>query len=160
MYQRVVEALEEFFGDDERRIQHAKQVYTLSLRINEVEGGERDVVALAALLHDVGIKPAEKLHGSSRAAYQEELGPPIAEEILVRLGFDEATISSVKEIIASHHTPGRVTTREFACIWDADMIVNLKDAENRASGKAMEEIIDRRFMTDGGKKIAREILME
>ena len=39
------------------------------------------------------------------------------------------------------------------------MIVNLKDAENRASGKAMEEIIDTRFMTDGGKKIAREILM-
>lgn len=160
MYQRVVEALEEFFGDDERRILHAKEVHSLSLRINEIEGGDRDVVALAALLHDVGIKPAEELYGSSRADYQEELGPPIAEEILGRLGFDEAKISSVKEIIASHHTPGRVTSMEFACLWDADMIVNLKDAENRPSGKKLEEIIKKRFMTHGGKKIAREMLVE
>lgn len=160
MHRRVKKALEDFFGDDARRINHAREVYSIAMRINEVEGGDRDVVAMAALLHDVGIKPAERLHGSSHAAYQEKLGPPEAEKILLRLGVNGETISSIKEIIASHHTPGRVSTIEFACIWDADMIVNLKESAGHVDLDKIGDLIEKRFMSGEGKRLGREILLK
>jgi HD superfamily phosphodiesterase len=156
---QVEKALEEYFGDDFRRIKYAKEVYSIALRINEVEGGDRDVVAMAALLHDVGIKPAEKLYGSSQASYQEKLGPPVAREILTRLGVGEDRIAMVSEIVASHHTKGKVMTFEFACIWDADMIVNLKDSAGKAGAEKIGGVIEDTLMTVEGKRIARELLL-
>jgi len=84
VYEDIKEALVSFFGDDEKRISHAFSVFNYAMCICEVEGGDRDVVAMAALLHDVGIKPAEERFGSSSARYQEELGPPEAGERIFR----------------------------------------------------------------------------
>lgn len=156
---QVEKALEGYFGDDFRRIEHAKEVYSIALRINNVEGGDRDVVAMAALLHDVGIKPAEELHGSSQASYQEKLGPPVAREILSRLGVGEDRIAMVSEIVAHHHTRGKVKTLEFACIWDADMIVNLKENTENLGAEKIGKVIEDTLMTGEGKRIARELLL-
>ena len=78
VYEAVRREIERFFGDDVRRIAHALEVASHALRIQAAEGGDRDIVTMASLLHDVGIKPAEELYGSSGGHYQEELGPPIA----------------------------------------------------------------------------------
>ena len=50
------------------------------------EKGNPAVVLSAAYLHDIGIQEAERKYQSTAARYQEEEGPPIAREILTRLG--------------------------------------------------------------------------
>lgn len=159
MYETVRKEMERFFGEDARRIAHALEVTSHALKIQASEGGDRDVVTMASLLHDVGIKPAEERYGSSAGRYQEELGPPIAEEILEKLGVGEEKIATVKELIAHHHTPGRITTKEFACLWDADFIVNLREVAPGMKTEKIRALIDGKFLTGEGKRIAREIFL-
>jgi hypothetical protein len=153
---QVDEALAAWFGTDGRRIDHAREVCRHALRIREVHGGEYEVVLCAALLHDVGIKPAEEKYGSCAGPYQEELGPPVAGEILERIGVGSEVTARVREIIAHHHTPGAVGTPEFACVWDADMVVNFGDSLAAKSPEARERFLERNFLTSEGRRIARE----
>jgi predicted HD phosphohydrolase len=152
---RVREEMERFFGEDRRRIAHALTVHAHAIRIQAAEGGDRETVVMAALLHDVGIVPAEALHGSDAGRLQEAYGPPVAEIILRRLGADEGRIAAVKEIIAHHHTPGVVRTKEFACLWDADMIVNLEETVPGMDPGKIRGLIEEKFLTAEGKRIAR-----
>ena len=159
MYERVRKEMERFFGEDARRIAHALEVTTHALRIQAVEGGNREVVTMASLLHDVGIKPAEEKYKSSAGRHQEKLGPPVAGKILKGLGVEERKIATVRELIAHHHTPGKITTKEFACLWDADMLVNLREVVPRMEKEKLRALIDRKFQTGDGKRIARELYL-
>lgn len=158
-YDTVRKEMENFFGNDTHEIAHALEVTSHALRIQAVEGGDRDVVTMAALLHDVGIKPAKERFGSSAGHYQEELGPPVAGEILRKLGVEDAKIATVKELIAHHHTPGKITTTEFACLWDADFIVNLREVAPKMEPEKLRSLIQGKFMTNEGRRIARGIYL-
>ena len=159
VYEAVRREMERFFGDDVRRIAHALEVASHALRIRAAEGGDRAIVMMASLLHDVGIKPAEERYGSSAGLYQEKLGPPIAGEILKKLGVEEEKIATAKALIAPHHPPGKITTKEFACLWDADFIVNLREVAPKMETEKLLHLIDQKFMTNEGKRIAREIFL-
>jgi HD superfamily phosphodiesterase len=159
MYEPVRREMERFFGEDTRRVAHALEVAEHALSIQAVEGGDRNIVTMASLLHDVGIKPAEERHGSSVGHLQEKLGPPVAEEILGKLGVEATKIATVKELIAHHHTPGKITTREFACLWDADFIVNLREVAPKMEAEKLRSLIEGKFMTKEGGRIARELFL-
>ena len=159
MYERVRNEMERFFGEDARRIAHALEVASHALRIQAVEGGDREIVTMASLLHDVGIRPAEEKYKSSAGHYQEKLGPPVAGKILKGLGVEEKKIATVRELIAHHHTPGKITTKEFACLGDADMIVNLREVVPGMEKEKLRTLIDRKFQTGEGKRIARELYL-
>jgi len=155
LYEVVRSEMKRFFGADARRIGHALEVAWHALRIQAAEGGDREIVIMAGLLHDVGIKPGEERFGRNDGKIQEELGPPIAEEILGRLGVEAGKIAAVREIIAFHHTPGRIRTREFACLWDADRIVNLREVAGTMRREKIGALIDGKMMTGEGRRIAR-----
>lgn len=159
LFETVREEMESFFGDDTHEIAHALEVTSHALRIQAVEGGDRDIVTMAALLHDVGIKPAKARFGSGAGRYQEELGPPVAEEILRKLGVEGEKIATVKELIGHHHTPGKITTAEFSCLWDADVIVNLREAAPKMESEKLRSLIEGKLMTNEGKRIARGIYL-
>lgn len=158
-YEAVRNEMERFFGDDVRRIAHALEVTSHALCIQAAEGGDRDIVTMASLLHDVGIKPAEELYGSNAGHLQEKLGPPVAEEILGNLGVQASKIAIVKELIAHHHTPGKIATKEFACLWDADFIVNLREVAPNMERKKLRSLIDGKFMTKEGRRIAKDLFL-
>ena len=52
-------------------------------QIGKEEKGNLAVILPAAYLHDIGIQEAERKYQSTAARYQEELGPPIARDILL-----------------------------------------------------------------------------
>src|SRR3972149_4328268 len=160
VYEAVRRETERLFGDDMRRIAHALEVASHALRIQASEGGHQDIVTMASLLHDVGIKPAEERYGSSAGHYQEKLGPPVAEEILRGLGVDERKIGTVKELIACHHTPGKITTMEFSCLWDADFLVNLREVAPGMGTAKIRTLIDGKLLTGEGKRIARKLYLQ
>ena len=53
----------------------------------------------AAYVHDIGIKISEEKYNSSAGKYQEIEGPPIAEEMLTKLGYDKDVIERVSYLV-------------------------------------------------------------
>src|SRR5512143_1767518 len=62
---RVAVEMKRYFQTDFKRIGHAMSVARYAERIAREEGGNLAVVLCAAYLHDIGIKEAERKHGSS-----------------------------------------------------------------------------------------------
>jgi hypothetical protein len=150
-------AMEEYFGSDARRIDHALRVTAFAERLLEHEPGDRELVLATALLHDIGIREAERKYGSSAGNLQEVEGPPVARAILVGLGYDEPFVAEVCAIIASHHSPGEVETDNFRIIWDADWLVNLWEECDLGDREKIKRTIGKTFMTGTGKRVAEEI---
>ena len=119
------------------------------------------MVLCAAYLHDIGIKEAERKHNSTAARYQEEEGPPVAREMLVRLGADEALVEEVCDIVAHHHHPRAEETTNFKSVYDADMIVNREEAQETSptDPERLTAWIDRALLTPGGREIAKKVFL-
>lgn len=159
---RVALEMKRYFGQDFRRIGHATRVARYAEQIGRNEGADLAVVIVAAYLHDIGIKDAERLHGSTSPRLQHRLGPPVARDILERIGAGEGLVEEVCDIVGHHHHPRSEETVNFRCLYDADLLVNLEDEAKRGSGRraySIERIISKAFLTESGKALARKILL-
>jgi hypothetical protein len=152
----VQQAMEAYFGADCRRIDHALRVTGFARQLLEREPGDRELVLATALLHDIGIPEAERKYGSAAGNLQEIEGPPVAREILYRLGYAEPFIAEACAIVAAHHSPGEVETANFRLIWDADWLVNLGDEYDVSDRAWVRGLIARIFMTESGRELATE----
>ncbi|MBA4369648.1 MAG: phosphohydrolase, partial [Desulfobacterium sp.] len=88
-------------------------------------------------------------------------GPPIAREIMEKLGAKNELTEEVCDIVGHHHSPRETETTNFMAVYDADLIVNIE--ENHKDGKPdtdrLERIIEKSFLTKTGKQKAREVLL-
>lgn len=159
---RVACEMRRFFGDDIQRISHALKVEDYAGRLAAAEHADPVVVITAAYLHDIGIQEAEKKYQSAAPRYQEELGQPIAREILASIGADQRLIEEVCDIVGHHHHPRPDETINFKCLYDADLIANIEagDIEKPRDREKLSRLIDSRFLTETGKRLAREILLK
>jgi len=155
----LVKEMKEIFGDDIKRIEHALNVTQYARLLLDEERGNPEVVIPAAILHDIGIPEAERKYGSSAGPYQEREGPPIARKVLEKLGCAERILEEVLSIIAHHHSPGKIDTSNFKILYDADWLVNLSDEYDCQNKQKLSRIINRIFLTDSGKKMARKIFL-
>jgi hypothetical protein len=156
---RVAIEMKRYFKTDFKRIGHATKVARHAERIGKMEAGNLAVILCAAYLHDIGIPEAERKYNSTAARYQEQEGPPIAREILDKLGAKEALIDEVCDIIGHHHHPKEDDDVNFKVLYDADLIVNLEEQikENPKEGEKLEELIAKTFLTESGQKEARKL---
>ncbi len=95
---------------------HTLRVWNLTLRINEVEGGDLYIVSLAALLHDVG--DWKLFDGDGEAEVRT---------IMTERGVDESSIAHVLAIISEVSfygggTPRPMSTLEGKIVQDADRL--------------------------------------
>ena len=124
--------LTEYFGSDNRRIEHALRVLHHADRIAaEHPECDMDILIASALLHDVGIKVSEEKHGFNSGRTQEKYGPPVAERLLHSIGFPTDKTEIVKHIIGNHHSPPRYDYPELTVLRQADQIVNRDENTNR-----------------------------
>jgi len=156
---RLISEMKAYFGGDKKRIDHALRVLGFAEKILERENGNPDIVVPAAIFHDIGIHEAEKKYGSNAGKYQEMEGPPIARRILRSSGISESVINEVCEIIAHHHSPGKVNTQNFRALFDADWLVNLPDEYDIKNKKNTEKTIEKLFLTKTGREIARAMFL-
>lgn len=156
----LIDAMVSYFNGDARRIDHARKVTEYAQKLLESERGDYSIVIGAAVLHDIGIHEAERKYGSTSGKYQEIEGPPIAAGMLKELGFNESQISEICDIIAHHHSPGKNNTTNFGILYDADWLVNLKDEYDIQDKERLTRIIEKVFITDSGKILAREIYLD
>jgi len=159
---RVAIEVKRYFKRDFKRVGHAIRVARYAEQIGREEGGNLAVILCAAYLHDIGIKEAERKHDSTAAKYQEEEGPPIAREILNRLGAKEEIIDEVCDIVGHHHHPKEEDTVNFKSLYDADLITNLEEMHKKSpmDSEKVKGIVGKSFLTESGRNLAKKVLLK
>jgi len=159
---RVAIEMKRYFKQDFKRIGHAVRVARYAEQIGKAEQANLGVVLTAAFLHDIGIKEAERKYQSTAARYQEAEGPPIAREILEKLGAKEPLIQEVCDIVGHHHHPRDEETINYKSVYDADLITNLEETQKKRplDSEKLREIVHKSFLTESGRKLAEEVLFK
>ena len=150
---KVIDAMIAYYEGDILRINHFLKVYALAKSIGECEGLPQDVqriLEIAAVTHDIGIKPSEEKYGSAAGSYQEQEGPPVARELLAGLGIDDAIIERVCYLIGRHHTYTDIDGLDYQILIEADFLVNLHEGECDLS--AIHSVREKLFRTATGIK--------
>jgi HD superfamily phosphodiesterase len=155
---KIIQEMIRFFGRDKKRIAHALKVYAYTETIAELENcnAETEKTAVfAAILHDTGIKIAEEKYGSCTMPQQEEEGPPVAREILSRIGIESKLINRVCFLIAHHHHPGTSEDPDFRILLEADFIVNFEEGDLPLS--SLKQTAENHFRTRSGISLLHTI---
>lgn len=159
MKDKLLHDVELLFGDDEKRINHARKVMGYVEEILKEEDGDWHILMPASILHDVGIKVAEEKYGSAAGHLQEKEGPGVARKLLLRLGMRVEDVDEICEIIAHHHSPGIVKTSNFNILYDADLIVNIDEEMDTGDTSKLRAIIEESFLTATGKSLAEKLYL-
>lgn len=147
-----------YFDGDVKRIQHFIKVYTFATligRLEKLSENELYILEAAAIVHDIGIKNAEKKYGSCEGKLQEKEGPPVARKLLTELQFNESDVDRICFLVGNHHTYKNIDGLDFQILAEADLIVNFCEEGTAASGikNALENI----FKTKTGMELCRSI---
>ena len=84
---------------------------------------------------------------------QEKEGPPIAKQLLEKLGFNDKVSNRVQYLIAHHHTYDNIDGIDYQILVEADFLVNMY--EENLSKQAVQNTCDKIFKTTYGKKICK-----
>jgi hypothetical protein len=149
--EKLLQFLEEHFGADIKRVEHAKNVLKYAEDILMAEGGDSHIVIPAAILHDVGIKEHAEDHGRA--------GADIARKLLLKHGFQMDHIDEICDIILHHDIQDEAGRKNYEIIFDADWLVNFEDEIHDLDEENIELKIDTKFLTSTGKDLARKIYL-
>lgn len=149
-------AMIDFDKGDPMRIQHFLKVHRfaqLIARCEYVDAHTQFITELAAVVHDIGIHPAEAKYGKSNGNYQEELGPEPARKMLQGLGVASADIDRVCFLVGHHHTYSHIDGIDYQILVEADFLVNLY--EDNVSESGVDGALKHIFKTETGKRLCR-----
>ena len=142
-----------YYGDV-KFSEHAIKVYAYARSIGEEEQlseSERFVLSVAAILHDIGIPPAIKLHGSSKGEFQEKEGALLVPEMLNRADIQDDIAERVAWLVGNHHTEASAENDLLLQIlMEADYLVNL--AEGNIPTESARKVSENFFKTGTGKQ--------
>ena len=99
------------------------KVHAYAKLIGEQEGLDKeilDILEVAALTHDIGIKISEEKYNSSAGKYQEVEGPAVAQQMLEDLQYDKAKTDRVCYLIGHHHTYDQIDGIDYQILVEAD----------------------------------------
>jgi len=136
------------------RTQHLLKVWSFARTIALEEGLDPDLTELieaAALVHDIGIRPALEKHGSSAGPLQEKEGIEPARALLTKLGFAPEVSGRVARLVGVHHTLEPVLGIDHQILLEADFLVNLH--EGGQSPEAIASVLEKVFKTTAGRRI-------
>lgn len=144
----------DFDKGDPQRIQHFLKVHRFAQligRMEKIPDHTQYLVECAALVHDIGIHPAERKYGRYDGKLQEKEGPAYARSMLTELGVEAADIERVCYLVGHHHTYDQVDGLDYQILLEADFLVNIY--EDALSADAAEQAFRRIFKTEAGKRL-------
>ncbi len=147
-----------YYSGDAKRIQHFVKVHSFAKLIGEMESLDKEtleILEVAAFVHDIGIKNAEKKYGSCSGKLQEQEGPAEARKMLKKLGFDETITERVCYLVGHHHTYTDINGMDYQILVEADFLVNLY--EDNMSRSAIRSAYKNMFKTQSGKQLCNAI---
>lgn len=157
----VINAMIEYYSGDVRRIHHFLKVYGFAKSVGEMEDLAKElqeILGVAAVVHDIGIKVSEEKYHSSAGNYQQLEGPPVARVMLGNLGYELPFIDRVCYLIAHHHTYTNIEGMDYQILVEADFLVNI--SEDDISKKEVSIIKEKIFKTKTGLIFLEEIYQQ
>ncbi len=154
----VINSMIEYYSGDARRIQHFLKVYGFAKTIGELENLSmelQEILEVAAVVHDIGIKVSEEKYHSSAGNYQQIEGPPVARDMLQKLGYGSDLIDRVCFLIAHHHTYTNMNGMDYQILVEADFLVNI--SEDNMGDKEINSIREKIFRTKTGLLFIQKI---
>lgn len=152
MIVKVLNGMVNYYQGDLRRINHFLKVYGFAKAIGELEGlakQTREILEIAALTHDIGIKNCEIKYQSTAGSLQQKEGPPEARKLLNELHFDPAIIERVCWLIAYHHTYANINESDHQILVESDFLVNAD--EDQMAVDTILNVREKIFKTATGK---------
>ncbi len=153
-HNQLLRSMISYYAGAPSRIQHFIKVYQFAKLIGETEGLDeqtQNILETAAIVHDIGIKPAEQLYGKCDGPLQEQLGPAEAESMLGRLSYEPDIIERVSFLVGHHHTYTNIDGIDYQILIEADFLVNLY--EDGLSRQNIEHAYTSIFQTNTGKEL-------
>ena len=123
MIEQVLLKMIEYYRGDPRRVNHFLKVFGYAKAIGageKLDNNTQEILEIAALTHDIGIRNSEAKYGSSAGKYQQIEGPPEAEMLLRELNVDVVIIERVCWLIAHHHTYNNIEGLDYQILIEAD----------------------------------------
>ena len=148
----------DFDRGDPMRIQHLMKVHRFAQMIGRMEGLDAHtqfVTECAALVHDIGIRPAEEKYGACTGPLQEQEGPAYARTVLEELGLAPEDTDRICYLVGHHHTYTDIDGPDYQILVEADFLVNFY--EDGLSRQAVSRALEQIFRTRSGKALCRTI---
>lgn len=158
--EQVLRAAIAYDGSDAMRIHHLLKVTGFANAIAQAETQDEELrytLHIAAILHDIGIHEAERIHGSSAGPYQELEGPAAARAILEPMGMPEEITQRVCWLIAHHHTIRPIEGLDHQILLEADFLVNAY--EENLPRSAVESFCEKVAATETGTAMLRALYL-
>ena len=153
--QKLALAMISYDNGDPKRIQHTTKVHAYASLIGIGEGLDEEtqfILECAALVHDIGIRASEKKYGYQNGKLQEQEGPAVARDLLIKIGgYTEEQIERICWLVAHHHTYHASEDVDYQILIEADFLVNLY--EDNESEEAIRAVRRNIFRTENGLKL-------
>ena len=156
----IINEMIRYYVKDPRRVNHFLKVFSFAKSIGELEKlneETQDILEVAAIMHDIGIKISEEKYNSSAGNYQEIEGPPVARDMLSKFKFHEKFIDRVCYLIGHHHTYSKIDGIDYQILIEADFLVNIYEDEIKIP--QIESIKDKYFKTKAGTEFLINLYM-
>ena len=144
----------DYFSGMPKQAQHLLKVRDFALLIAHAEGLDAatcERIEIAALVHDIGIRPSLSKYGSSAGHYQELEGPSEARTMLD--GCPTALVDRVCYLVGHHHTYDAIDGDDYQVLVEADFLVNF--FEDDCSADAIRAACGKIFRTETGKRLCQ-----
>ena len=145
-----------FNHHDPMRIQHLMKVHRFAQmigRMEKLDAHTQFVTECAALVHDIGIRPAEEKYGRCDGKLQEQEGPAYARILLEELGMETEDIERICYLVGHHHTYTGIDGIDYQILVEADFLVNFY--EDNLEKDAIDAALQKIFRTEAGKALCR-----
>ena len=156
--QEVYRAMCDWDAGNARRIHHFAKVHDFARQIGLASGLDENamfILEIAALVHDIGIKPADAQYGRHDGPLQEQLGEAAAQIMLDAMGLPPAVVRRVSFLVGKHHTTQNVAGADWQILLEADFLVNM--VESSYSDEAIDRAEENLFRTAEGKRMLERI---
>ena len=139
-------------------IAHFMKVYAFAHTIGigeNIPDSEREILEIAAILHDIACPLCREKYGNTNGKYQEKEGGPLTEDFLGDFGIPQYAKERIIYLVSHHHTYTDVHGLDYRILLEADFLVNAD--ESSRSKEAIQSAENMIFQTETGRKLLENI---
>lgn len=154
----ITKKMIEYSNGNLHDINHFMKVYGYAKTISECENIDKDtkeILEVAALLHDIACPLCREKYGNTNGKYQEEEGKILTAEFLKDTGYSEEFINRVVYLVGHHHTLTNIEGMDYQILIEADYLVNTD--ESSYSKENIKNMLEKVFKTSTGSKLLKSM---
>lgn len=154
----ITKKMIEYSNGNLHDINHFMKVYGYAKTISECENIDKDtkeILEVAALLHDIACPLCREKYGNTNGKYQEEEGKILTAEFLKDTGYSEEFINRVVYLVGHHHTLTNIEGMDYQILIEADYLVNAD--ESSYSKENIKNMLEKVFKTSTGSELLKSM---